>query len=427
MDFNAIQYASDEILEEYGLKAAGQRFSLRWFCQTQIQDKSRTGESSNESKEARKRRLLEELRKKSKRNANVEQVLNTPQMSTGKSRKIQLGWMHYSGEKGKYVPVRLQSGGGTRDISMNVNATADDIIKEAIKLFYPNGMSMCHGMASRMKLELGNFKGELVHDDHSQVHHETQIFTLQNYIATNKLSRVRLYLMSKERNEEEQVLEIHDNSSSDEDFEHITMFSGTGHVNDPEEEPQPFNSTIGTLSTSVDANSNIHKISSSSCTETLPTDQQSSAQPKDLCIETDNYAIRIQAARASRVLPEPDFTTTTDAVVVAVRHIDLGVITRCFRSSETITAVYDWVGSLQAEPVNFVLCNALSPGHGVDPSSSVCTVAKTMLTMSKEQNCPYLIHSEPEISMEGFSHISDFDIQEITSLPPLQIFDDDLR
>ena len=64
MDFNAIQYASDEILAEYGLKAAGQRFSLRWFCRTQIQDRSSTGESSNESKEVRKRRLLEELRKK---------------------------------------------------------------------------------------------------------------------------------------------------------------------------------------------------------------------------------------------------------------------------------------------------------------------------------------------------------------------------
>ena len=425
MDFNAIQYASDEILAEYGLKAAGQRFSFRWFCRTQIQDRSSTGESSNESKEVRKRRLLEELRKKSKRNVNVEQVLNTPQLSTGKTRKIQLGWMHYSDEKGKYVPVRLQSGGGTRDISMNVNATADDIIKEAIKLFYPNGMSTCHGMASRMKLQLGNFKGELVHDNHSQIHQETQICTLQNYIATNKLSIVRLYLMSKERNEEEQILEV-DDSSSDEDFEHITMFSSTAHVSGSEEEPQPFNSTTGTLSTSANANSNIHKISSS-CTQTLPTNQQSPVEPKDLCTETDNDAIRIQAARASRLLPEPDFTTNTDAVVVAVRHIDLGVITRCFRSSETITAVYDWVGSLQAEPVNFVLCNALSPGHGIDPSSSVCTVAKTMLTMSKEQNCPYLIQNEPEISMEGFGHINCFDVEEIAPLPPVQIFDDDLR
>jgi hypothetical protein len=39
MDFDAIQFASDAILEEYGLKAAGQRFSQRWFCQTQIQER----------------------------------------------------------------------------------------------------------------------------------------------------------------------------------------------------------------------------------------------------------------------------------------------------------------------------------------------------------------------------------------------------
>ena len=45
--------------------------------------------------------------------------------------------------------------------------------------------------------------------------------------------------MSKERNEEEQILEV-DDSSSDEDFEHITMFSSTAHVSGSEEEPQPF-------------------------------------------------------------------------------------------------------------------------------------------------------------------------------------------
>lgn len=281
---------------------------------------------------------------------------------------------------------------------------------------------VCHGIASKMKLQFGNFKGEVVKDSDSQANSDTAMFTLRNYIATNKLSRVRLYLMSKQINEED--LEFQD-SSSDEDLERITMFSAeTQNTQSPD-----INNISDTLYTYVAENTDQpQQMSTDSEEQTLQVDKQSLEQPKNECIATMNHAINIQAARASRILPEPDFTTT-DAVIVAVRHIDLGVITRHFQCSETITAVYDWVGSLHAEPVNFVLCNALSPDHPLDPSNSVCTVAKTMLIMNPEKSCPYLIHSEPEISMAGFSHISDFDndIQEITPLPPAQKFNDDLR
>ena len=371
MDFDAIQFASDSILEEYGLKAAGQRFSLRWFCKTKIQERSATGGSSIEPKEMRKRRLLEELRKMSKRNINEEHASNAHHSNTGKpgagkTRKIQLGWMHYNDEKGKYVPVRLQSGGGTRDVSISVDANAEDIIKEAVKLFYPNGKSMCHGMASRMNLQLGNFKGELVQDNNSPANNGDEMFTLQNYIAKNKLSRVRIYLMSKEKTEEDQILEVYD-SSSDEDFEHITMFSDeTVHVNLPDEEMQTSGSSIDALCASVDEDSDSHTAISLYGKLNEPADELLDKQSRDDCNGAENYSKRIQTVRASRLLPEPDFTTT-DAVIVAVRHIDLGVITRHFRCSETVTAVYDWVGSLQAEPVHFVLCNVLSPGHAIDP------------------------------------------------------------
>jgi hypothetical protein len=36
----------------------------------------------------------------------------------------------------------MQSGGGTRDVSMNVDANAEDIIQEAKKLFYLNEKSV---------------------------------------------------------------------------------------------------------------------------------------------------------------------------------------------------------------------------------------------------------------------------------------------
>ena len=34
------------------------------------------------------------------------------------------------------MAVRMQSGGGSRHISVNIDATADDIIKEAVELFF---------------------------------------------------------------------------------------------------------------------------------------------------------------------------------------------------------------------------------------------------------------------------------------------------
>ena len=73
-----------------------------------------------------------------------------------------------------------------------------------------------------MKLELGNFKGELVQDPNLNAHtSDTEMFTLKKYIATNKLSRVRLYLMSKEIVEEDETPEVYD-SSSDDELEYFT-------------------------------------------------------------------------------------------------------------------------------------------------------------------------------------------------------------
>ena len=413
MDFNAVQFASDKILEEYGLKAAGQRLSLRWFCQTQNQNSfALAGDNNTESRDARKRRLLEELRNKAKKNATAEKSSKVyPPNHVEKTRKIQLGWMHYNEEKQKYVAVRMASGGGTRDVNIRVNANAKGIIKEAAELFYPNGESLHYGAASSMKLELGNFKGEVVKGAISKGNGDTCPFTLRSYIEINKLSRVRLYLMSKLDNE---FMELNDDSSeTDEELISYSMF--------PKDAVDPSLSTPKEKSISFVYENSVQEPIS------LEEDKEIPEAVKNESITKTDYNKRIQAERASRVLPEPDFTETDDAVIVAVRHVDQGVISRHFRSDQTITAVYDWVGSLQPEPPNFVLCNALSQGQPIDPSKSVRTIAKTMLHMDPRPTGPYLIPDEPEISMVGFNNVSDFDIEEITPAPPVVIFDEDLE
>ena len=44
-------------------------------------------------------------------------------------RKIQLGWLHYDGKKGRFIAVRHTKGGGTRDVNFTLDATTDEIIE----------------------------------------------------------------------------------------------------------------------------------------------------------------------------------------------------------------------------------------------------------------------------------------------------------
>ena len=59
----------------------------------------------------------------------------------------------------------------------------------------------------------------------------------------------------------------------------------------------------------------------------------------------------LRMARERRVPPEP----TENGVIVSVRHVDLGVLTRSFPSSATMSAVYHWIGSLCVTPKHFRL------------------------------------------------------------------------
>lgn len=83
--------------------------------------------------------------------------------------------------------VRESTGGGQREMAISTTATQDEILTILIDLFFPNGNST-RGESSEMDFFLENFQGEVISGDG---------FTLGNYINTNKLSKPRLYLLSK--------------------------------------------------------------------------------------------------------------------------------------------------------------------------------------------------------------------------------------
>ena len=73
------------------------------------------------------------------------------------TRKASIGWQHFDENQNRYMLVHLGRGRGTRDISILVDSTKGDILKEMLNIFFPNGGSI-FGNASTMKFMLRNYE-----------------------------------------------------------------------------------------------------------------------------------------------------------------------------------------------------------------------------------------------------------------------------
>ena len=70
-------------------------------------------------------------------------------------------------------------------------------------------------------------------------------------------------------------------------------------------------------------------------------------------ISNNDEATRIRNARCKRVLPEP--SASEEQFIVSVRHPILDILRRSFTQQATVSALYDWVGSLNDYPIYFKL------------------------------------------------------------------------
>ena len=108
----------------------------------------------------------------------------------------------------------------------------------------------------------------------------------------------------------------------------------------------------------------------------------------------NKHQLDLMQIRASRVLPEPELDE--DHVIITVRHCHLGRKTRMFHHNSPMTQVYDWVGSLAAEPEHFELVDF-----------NACVVAPDVICKSgslnmKEVSAPVNMSKEGEVSFAGF-------------------------
>ena len=143
-------------------------------------------------KEERKRKLLKILQKKADGSKHKRTKDNSGKTAARpKTRRIQLGLIRYDERNNKYKRVSLVKRGGTRKVDLPVDFNRDDVIKYAIKHFFPEDE-----FTSDVSYELANFKQEPVSklDTLGGVHD----FTIQKYCELCKTHQFNLYLLVKE-------------------------------------------------------------------------------------------------------------------------------------------------------------------------------------------------------------------------------------
>ena len=110
---------------------------------------------------------------------------------------------------------------------------------------------------------------------------------------------------------------------------------------------------------------------------------------------------RLRSARASRVPSEPKIEE--DHVIVLVRHVAQGVVSRMFlKRTTTMAQVYDWIGSLQLVPEYFQLLSPVS-GLVLLPEEPVTHAANCVLNMCEVEDPLSLVHGDSEINAFGFA------------------------
>lgn len=407
MDGSAVIYSPDKFLVQLGLERKGDLYALRSFCER----KEKTLE--NRDREERKQILIEKLRQKRRPGTSATSTSTAATGSNNKERyrKFEIGWLHYSEDRERYIAVRQPTGGGTRSVSMLGESTTTDILLEARRLFFPQGESS-FGKWHEMNASLANFKGETVSREFISHEGNKISFTLKSYFEFYKLTRVRLYLRTRRKEESAQLEKENGDKKKKEESEAATDLIGT----------------------SADR-AVLKDVQDREYTESLKADRLKVTQRNEALMEESRKAKEIEdihTARLARVLEEPGIDEPR--TVVCVRHIDMGPLKRAFKPSQTMAAVYDWIGSLQLIPPFFTLSNA--PGCMLDPSLPI-TCAEKVLFMEKSEEPVSLSSEDLEINFKGFGPLvnsakaESLQIAEIGSNPPYQLMagdtDDELE
>ena len=231
--------------------------------------------------------------------------------------------MHFNDKESHYVAVHMAKGGSTKEVSFPVQATSADMMDEIKKIFFLDGMTV-FSETQAMTFRLGNFSCQEINEE----------FTLERYIEEHKLSKVRLYILSRIITQEKKS-EVHDNSDDDSDL--LT--------------PAFDNATSSRLVGSSEERRVLRALQEKEYLDSLAADQAKESYKQEELLRCQERAARqerLREARASRVSKEPE--VNEPHFIVSIRHPVVGVQTRRFERKGEVGTVYDWVGSLSLTP-----------------------------------------------------------------------------
>ena len=275
------------------------------------------------------------------------------------SKKVQVGWQHFNNQENRYVGVRMVKGGGTRELSIPLNASSREVLDLMKDVFFPDGIS-AFGSTNEMTLKLGKFKCEEVNED----------FTLAKYIAKHKLTKVRLYILTRLSEKQEKKSEVH--YVSDDDSDLLTPAFGAKGTS-----PRDHSDLLG----SSEERKSLRESQDKGKLDSLANDRAKESKKREELLQCQEVTARqesLRAARAMRVSDEPEMSEPL--VQVSVRHVALGVQTRKFAKGDEVGTVYDWVGSLSLTPEHFTL--SAPDDAKLNPSLPIETVDRVMISMS---------------------------------------------
>lgn len=141
---------------------------------------------------------------------------------------------------------------------------------------------------------------------------------------------------------------------------------------------------------------------------------------------------QLRRARELRVPPTPE--GALPRAVLSVRHVQLGIVTRGFLITDTMSAVYDWIGSLSTTPKHFSL--SIAPMVTIYLDENVTVADKAILSMVEEDSEVPLFRDETEVTFfngEGKREadekldVPDESLMDISDQPPEILLEEDLE
>ena len=223
-----------------------------------------------------------------------------------------------------------------------------------------------------MTFKLGNFSCQEINEE----------FTLERYIEEHKLSKVRLYILSRIITQEKKS-EVHDNSDDDSDL--LTPAFG--------------NATSSRLVGSSEERRVLRALQEKEYLDSLAADQAKESYKQEEVLRCQERAARherLREARASRVSKEPE--VNEPHFIVSIRHPVVGVQTRRFERKGEVGTVYDWVGSLSLTPEYFTL--SMPDNANLHPSVPIETVHRVTLSMCECEEGPAF--PDEDVCFQGF-------------------------